>query len=77
MAPTVCATSLSNSQPSAQPHGLHHKALQVLNTLLLLAVVAEQAVTELHMALAVAVPVAIALMRQAKVVVALRAPKQH
>jgi hypothetical protein len=49
----------------------------VLNTLLLLAVVAVQAVTELLMVQAVAVPVAIALTRQAKVVVALRAPKQH
>jgi hypothetical protein len=49
----------------------------VLNTLLLLVVVVEQAVTELLMVLAAAVPVAIALMRQAKVVVALRAPKQH
>ena len=49
----------------------------MLNTLLLLAVVAVQAVTELLMVQAVAVPVATALMRQAKVVVALRAPKQH
>jgi hypothetical protein len=73
----ACATSSSNSQPSAQPHGLRHKASQVLNTLLLLVVVVEQAVTELLMVLAAAVPVAIALMRQAKVVVALRAPKQH
>jgi hypothetical protein len=77
MAPTAYAISSSNSQPSAQPHGLPLKASQALNTLLLLAVVAVQAVTELLMVQAVAVPVAIALTRQAKVVVALRAPKQH